>query len=238
MNPEENQTQPLVNQQPEAPVDEQAQETQQAQPETPAKDEQIQNLEQRLGYTTEQLGQQPNYQEPQQSQQQPQQEQQYQYLDAQMENALNEYMQTKFGVSPDEFNQRFSELQQFRQQQLIQQQQNELQKEWGNQFDERLNLVKEYFNNNLTPEQQSALDNADGAKLIWAKIQQEQSANQPNVPNYQQQASNQTPMQRVNNAATPNYMFTRSQIDSMSTQEYQKNIKDIEYAFVNGLVSD
>jgi len=45
-------------------------------------------------------------------------------------------------------------------------------------------------------------------------------------------------MQRVNNASTPNYMFTRSQIDSMSTQEYQKNIKDIEYAFVNGLVSD
>ena len=236
MNPEENQTQPLVNQQPEAPVDEQAQETQH---EAPTKDEQIQNLEQRLGYTTEQLGQQPQPQEPQQSQQQPQQEQQqYQYLDAQMENALNEYMQTKFGVSPDEFNQRFSELQQFRQQQLIQQQQSELQKEWGNQFDERLNLVKEYFNNNLTPEQQSALDNADGAKLIWARIQQEQSANQPNVPNYQQQSSNQTPMQRVNNASTPNYMFTRSQIDSMSTQEYQKNIKDIEYAFVNGLVSD
>jgi hypothetical protein len=237
MNLEENQTQPLVNQQPEAPADEQAQETQQAQPEAPSKDEQIQNLEQRLGYTTEQLGQQPQPQEPQQQQTQ-QQEQQYQYLDSQMENALNEYMQSKFGVSPDEFNQRFSELQQFRQQQLIQQQQSELQKEWGNQFDERLNLVKEYFNNNLTPEQQSALDNADGAKLIWAKIQQEQSANQPNVPNYQQQSSNQTPMQRVNNASTPNYMFTRSQIDSMSTQEYQKNIKDIEYAFVNGLVSD
>ena len=236
MNPEDNQTQPLVNQQPEAPPEEQAQETQPQ--EDPTKDEQTQSLEQRLGYTTEQLGQQPQPQEPQQGQQQPQQEQQYQYLDAQMENALNEYMQTKFGVSPDEFNQRFSELQQFRQQQLIQQQQNDLQKEWGNQFDERLNLVKEYFNNNLTPEQQSALDNADGAKLIWAKIQQEQSANQPNVPNYQQQASNQTPMQRVNNASTPNYMFTRSQIDSMSTQEYQKNIKDIEYAFVNGLVSD
>jgi hypothetical protein len=237
MNPEENQTQPLVNQQPEAPVEEQAQETQQAQPEAPSKDEQTQSLEQRLGYTTEQLGQQPQPQEPQQQQTQ-QEQQQYQYLDSQMENALNEYMQSKFGVSPDEFNQRFSELQQFRQQQLIQQQQGELQKEWGNQFDERLNLVKEYFNNNLTPEQQSALDNADGAKLIWARIQQEQSSNQPNVPNYQQQSSHQTPMQRVNNASTPNYMFTRNQIDNMSTQEYQKNIKDIEYAFVNGLVSD
>lgn len=195
----------------------------------PLKDERTQDLERRLGYSLEDLGAQPQ-QDEQQGQEAPEGQQQTE------DDWFRQRFQEYFGVDPQEAAQRFQELQQFRQQQLIQQQQAELQREWGDAYQERLEAVKEYFNNRLTPEQQQALDNADGARLIWARIQQEQMANQPQVPNYQQ-TTGQPPQQRVQQAATPQYKFTKSQIDKMSRAEYENNIKEIEDAIMNGLVN-
>lgn len=205
---------------------------QQAQPGEQQKSEEIQALEQRLGYTTDDLGQQPQPQQEQPEQQQ--QQQQDSGLDEGMEKAIEQYFKQKFGLPPDQIQQQFQDLQQFKQQQLIKQQENALRTEWGDAFDDRIGEVKRYFNERLTDEQKQALDNADGARLIWAKIQQEQGQNQPNPPQYQSQQG-QSPERRVQQPST-SYMYKKSQLDQMSLKEYNENIKNIEYAMLNGLV--
>jgi hypothetical protein len=194
-----------------------------------AKSEDVQELENKLGVSTDQLGQPQPEQQPEQDQQQSQEE-----LDPQTEKAIERYLQNKFGLPPDQIKQQFEEMQQFKAQQQVEQQKQALQQEWGDNFNERIDQVKQYFNNRLTSEQQQALDNADGARLIWAKIQQEQQANQPQPPNFQPQQG-QSPEQAVAQPST-SYMYTKSQLKKMSLKEYQDNIKDIEYAFNNNLV--
>jgi len=223
---QEQQTQqPLVQNEPQNPDGQQPQQPESQQP-AQQKPEDVQQLEQRLGYSTEQLGQE------QQPEKQPQQDS---GLDPKMEQALEQYFEHKFGVPPDQIQQQFQELQQFKQEQLVKQQEQALRQEWGDAYDERIQQVKEYFQNRLSKEQQKSLDNADGARLIWAKIQQEQAQNQPQPPNFQPQQG-KSPEQLVTQPSS-SYMFTKSQLDKMSLKEYNDNIKNIEYAMSNGLVN-
>lgn len=123
-----------------------------------------------------------------------------------------------------------NELQSYKQQQLIDNQRNQLQTAWGiagKDFDTRLQQVQERFAK-YPPELQVRLDNPEGAQLIWAKIQQEQTSKQKQIPQLQKGSKS--------TAAKSNHLFTRQQISKMSDSEYSANAAKIAYAYANGLV--
>lgn len=130
-----------------------------------------------------------------------------------------------------------AELQAFRVETLVEKQQSVLRKSWGDAYDERFTQVAEYFSK-LSPEKQKALDNPEGAELIWAKLSQEQTkkanSQQPNVPNF---VSGRTTT-ATNRATTGNKpVMQYSEILAMSPSEYRKNQKMIQLAFDEGRVN-
>jgi len=114
-----------------------------------------------------------------------------------------------------------------------QRQLSQLQTEWGvdrAEFQNRMSAITERFKKYDKATQQR-LDTVEGAKLIWAYLQQQQQQSKPNVPQFQKSAPNApTP------GTQPKYMFTQAQIDSMSNEEYRKNSDRILYAYTNNLV--
>lgn len=140
------------------------------------------------------------------------------------------------GFDIDELRSGMKELQQLRQEAFEQQQRavqeremNKLREEWGidqGTFDQRMKQVVERFGA-YPPEMQKRLDNLDGARLIWAKLEQEQ-AKQP-VPQFQKSSG------RTSVGTQP--MFTKSEIDKMSSAEYAKNADKILKAYRLGLVN-
>ena len=123
------------------------------------------------------------------------------------------------------------QLEQERQQAAQQQEMSKLQKEWGleqGEFDTRLNAVIERFNK-YSPEMQARLDSVEGAKLIWAKLEQE--AKDSGVPAFQKSSSG-----AVSGGKQP--MFTRTEIASMSKEEYSRNADRILKAYQLGLVDN
>jgi hypothetical protein len=103
-----------------------------------------------------------------------------------------------------------------------------LSKEWGldrTELDNRMTQVVERFNQ-YPPEMQQRLDNLEGAKLIWAKIEQEQGQNK--VPQFQKSGSRVTTGKK--------FLFTQSEIANMPNDEYQRNADRIVHAYKQGLV--
>lgn len=103
-----------------------------------------------------------------------------------------------------------------------------LQKEWGvdeSEFDGRMNRILERFQK-YSPDMQKRLDNLEGAKLIWAKLQQEDMTN--NVPQFQSSSA------KTNGGKKP--MFTKAEIKGMSREEYERNADAILKAYKLGLV--
>jgi len=91
----------------------------------------------------------------------------------------------RFGVKPTDALYLVNELLQFKQivdqiggmetlvEFRIRQQENELQQSWGvdeAEFASRMKMVRDYFKE-LSPAKQAALDNPDGARLIWAYLE-------------------------------------------------------------------
>lgn len=103
----------------------------------------------------------------------------------------------------------------------------ELSTEWGippEEADMRLQAVVERFNK-YPPEMRQRLDNLEGAKLIWAKIEQESQAS--GVPKFQKSTGY---------SVGQKYQFTKSEIDSMTRDEYYRNQDKITQAYALGLV--
>jgi hypothetical protein len=110
----------------------------------------------------------------------------------------------------------------------------ELSQEWGvdsNEVQSRLEKVQERFNK-YPEEMQNRLDNLEGAKLIWAKIQAEQQAKeQKQVPEFQRsKTAGQAPK------AGQQIKFTKEQIAKMTPEEYEANNEEIIEAYRLGLV--
>lgn len=120
------------------------------------------------------------------------------------------------------------ELQGFRTQYNVEQQKNNLRNEWGGEFDTRFQEVQQYFKT-LPPAQQQALDNVDGAKLIWAKIAQQNQTRKPNVPTFVSSRGSVP----SGTKDTINY----SDIVAMSPKDYKANSAAIEAAFAEGRVN-
>ena len=96
-----------------------------------------------------------------------------------------------------------------------------------------MNEVREYAANiqKKNPEMFKKLDNVEGVKLIWAKIESEkQKGNKAQVPSVQT-SGNRTPA-----TSKSAFDFTYSQLQKMSRDEYAKNAKRIERAFAQGRV--
>ena len=106
-----------------------------------------------------------------------------------------------------------------------------LAQEWGVDYttaQSRLNSVKERFNQ-YDPNMQARLDNLEGAKLIWSRLELERNQ-KSQIPQFQRSSS-------MSNIGTANeFMFTEKQLDSMSPDEYAQNADRIYQAYAMGLV--
>lgn len=148
-----------------------------------------------------------------------------------------EDFQKYLGFSVDEFRSAAKDYQatieymnQVRQEQYINQSVQSLSKDWGVDATEtkaRLEKVQERFGK-YNAELQSQLDSIEGAKLIWAKLEQEARANNEPVPTFQKSKG----MTSVGNKP----LFTKAEINNMSKAEYERNADRILYAYANGLI--
>lgn len=106
-----------------------------------------------------------------------------------------------------------------------------LAQEWGVDYttaQSRLNSVKERFNQ-YDQNMQARLDNLEGAKLIWSRLELERNQ-KSQIPQFQRSSS-------MSNIGTANdYMFTEKQLDNMSPEEYAQNADRIFQAYAMGLV--
>lgn len=106
-----------------------------------------------------------------------------------------------------------------------------LAQEWGVDYttaQSRLNSVKERFNQ-YDQNMQARLDNLEGAKLIWSRLELERNQ-KSQIPQFQRSSS-------MSNIGTANeFMFTEKQLDSMSPDEYAQNADRIYQAYAMGLV--
>lgn len=105
-----------------------------------------------------------------------------------------------------------------------------LQQELGAQFSTVMPQIAQKFAQ-LPPQMQAALDNIEGARLLYAQIQQEQGLGAPSAPKFDrpQNFSSFKP-----GAQDPS--FTKDQIRSMSDADYERNQSAISYAYSKGLV--
>lgn len=158
-------------------------------------------------------------------------------LDEQGQQWWNQFQQYT-GLTRDQFTQGVQQLQQLPNiQQFVQTQQREAQVQQLRSelpdFDTVMPIIAERFRQ-LPPQMQAALDNVDGAKLLYSQILAERQAQGTKVPGTQPPRFDRTQVPKTNNSQEP--QFTRAQIQSMSDEDYAKNARAIQYAYENGLV--
>lgn len=142
------------------------------------------------------------------------------------------------GVELDEALGAVKELQTLRAELYIREQERNIQNSWGvddSTFQSRMQEVRAYASNvaKTKPELFQKLDNPEGVKLIWAKLEQDKQRSKPQtkqVPGLQRNS------QRVPEGAVPKYEFTYSAIQKMSREDYEKNAGRIANAFATGRV--
>lgn len=123
------------------------------------------------------------------------------------------------------------EIIQYKTQKAVDASMKQLQQEWGvdsGEFEQRMSMVLDRFNK-YPAELKAKLDSVEGAKLLWAKIEQEARAKGKQVPR----------LERTSNpvaSGTPKPMFTWAEISAMSQEEYVANADRITYAAANGLI--
>lgn len=104
----------------------------------------------------------------------------------------------------------------------------EVDKLWGVSREEslkRLEEIKPYFDR-MSKEKQKLYDTPEGADLIWRSIQSKS-------PSTKTQAS-----KSGKNPAGRRYVYTQTQIDAMSKEEYAANADKITKAYQQGLVQE
>lgn len=136
------------------------------------------------------------------------------------------HFEKTFGMKPDEAVSLVQELVAERQERQVQGQIEELRTLWGGVPDDelyvRLEAVRTVYNS-LSKEKQAKFNNPKGAVAIYKQLEMRGKA-----PKVQRSASKTT--------ATPKFMYTQKQIDSMPLDDYKKQADKIAYAYANGLV--
>lgn len=128
------------------------------------------------------------------------------------------------------------ELQNLRTELVVREQENSIKSSWGVDdatYQQRMKEVRDYATNiqKKNPEMFKKLDNVEGVKLIWAKLESEQrKASKAQVPSIQT-SGNKTPA-----GSKSSFDFTYSQVQKMGREEYAKNAGRIQRAFAEGRV--
>lgn len=125
-----------------------------------------------------------------------------------------------------------TELRQIRQDQYYNSAVNQLASAWGIDTataEGRIDQIQQRFSQ-YSDEMRSRLDNVEGAKLIWARLESEAQQRQNAVPQFQRSRGG-TPLPNDNN-----WMFSEKQLDAMSPEEYERNSDKIYQAYKLRLV--
>lgn len=126
----------------------------------------------------------------------------------------------------DNLREGLAELKNVRIAQQIVAKQNELAELWGVDIKEtqsRLAEIKPYFNK-MSAADQKLYDNPKGADVLWRSLQ---------AGSTKTKSTKSSP-----NTGGKRFLFTQSQIDAMSIDEYHANSDKITYAYNNGLVGE
>lgn len=141
------------------------------------------------------------------------------------------------GIPLEGAKQMMAELQGFRVETLVEKQQRQLKDKWGDSYDERFNAVADYFAK-LPEAKQKALDNVEGAELIWAKLSMEQQAvknsQTPQVPHFN---TGKTANVHSRTSTGNKPVLQYSDIVRMSPSEYRARQAEIQAAFDDGRVN-
>lgn len=121
-----------------------------------------------------------------------------------------------------------NELNEFKAQYVLEKQQSVLKQEWGEGYQDALSEVRAYWDT-LPETQQKALDNVDGARLIYALVQQ--NKRQPNASSKQTYVNSSA---RGSSNGRPTLRM--SDIVKLSESEYFSRQDEIQDAFRRGLV--
>lgn len=150
---------------------------------------------------------------------------------------LDDYFQARFGIGLEDAFSAINQLTEFRNQSLVEQQQRQLQADWGidsGEMNRRMEMIRDEFQS-LTPEQQAAMDNPRGAQILWDAIEarqlrQQTSVNRPRpVFNRSQQKS----------SLTQDYDFKQSEIMAMiQNGTYDQQVERITQAYLNKRVKN
>jgi hypothetical protein len=144
-------------------------------------------------------------------------------------DSLDALLQKRYGLSRDEFEGMAAKAREVEAANEVV----ALQKSWGvdsAEYETRMTAVRAAFQK-LPEAMQDALDNTQGAQMIWAMIQQGSPAKAA-VPAVEKSSGAKA------QSSGKTHMFTQSEINRMSDADYAKNIKAIEQAYALGLVSD
>jgi len=147
------------------------------------------------------------------------------YVDKEVKQLLGVGLHDVYGL--------LQELQQFKAQYVVEQQTNILKQEWGDDYQTTLQEVKGYWEKLPAP-QKKALDNVEGARLIYALLTKDKAANPSAAsvrqnPQYIRQGS-----VKPRSGATAKYRM--SEVVKLSEAEYIRIQPQLEEAFRRGQV--
>jgi hypothetical protein len=158
-------------------------------------------------------------------------------LDDVFVDKVSKALEKRFGLSIDDIVAVLNGADTIVQQTAVQKQEQELREFWGDEnYEENMQLVAERFAK-LPEELQEKYDNVEGAKLLWALIQQERGVKESRKAKPQRETVRfiQGGKQAPGQGAAAN-TFKVSELLEMSQEEYRKNLPIIEAAFRDGRV--
>jgi hypothetical protein len=146
-------------------------------------------------------------------------------------------LEKRFGLSIDEIIDVLNGADAVVRETAVEKQERELREFWGEDaYEANMSAVAERFAK-LPPELQEKYDNVEGAKLLWALVQQEQNAKNQRKATPQRDTVRfiKGGKQATGQGAAAN-TFKMSELLEMSQAEYQKNLSVIEQAFKDNRV--
>lgn len=145
---------------------------------------------------------------------------------------VSQALEKRLGLSIDEILSVLGGADAIVQQTAVEKQEQELRQFWGDDsYEANMEAVAERFAK-LPPELQEKYDNVEGAKLLWALVQQERGVKETRKAKPQRETVRfiQGGKQATGQGAAAN-TFKLSEILEMSHADYQKNLPLIEAAF-------
>lgn len=152
-----------------------------------------------------------------------------------LDKYIDWYVQHKYGIDLANASQSLAYLQNFQQTQAREAQLGELKQEWGDDFEDNFNAVKEYFETNIPENERATYDNVRGAKMIFALIQQERQR-QGIQPKRNPRPPANPKAVRQGPGARAQYDFVEAEVEAMPTSEYVKIAQAYTEAWMKGRV--